>query len=122
MDMTTAVMALLGGILLILIAIRLLIQKHRLLAGSTKIEGKIVGFSGKHTIYKFVYDGKPYTAGSLQRTGSKSKRMNTVEQVHFNPKMPASVVISGNRNVEVNAVFMALFGTLAIAGSILTLF
>lgn len=122
MDKTTAVMALLGGIFLILVAIRLLVQKHRILAGSIEVDGKVVGFSGKHTIYKFVYKGKTYTANSLQRTGDKSKRMSTVETIRFNPKIPASVVISGNRNVEVNAFFMVLFGALAMTGSILTLF
>ncbi len=122
MDNTTAIMALLGGILLILYAVRLLFQKRQILKQGQGIKGKVVGFSGRHAIYRFVYEGKTYTASSLQRISDKSKIMNSVEEVHFNPQIAKSVVIPGNRNVEINAFFMILFGLLAITGGILTIF
>jgi uncharacterized protein involved in tellurium resistance len=34
-----------------------------------KLNGKVVGFSGKNIIYKFVYEGKAW-ASSLQRTSN----------------------------------------------------
>lgn len=122
MDNTTAIMSLLGGILLILYAVRLLVQKRQILNRGLEIKGKVVGFSGRHAIYRFVYEGKTYTASSLQRISNKSQRMNAVEEVRFNPEIPKFVVVPGNRHVEINSSFMILFGLLAITGGILTVF
>ena len=122
MDRNTAVLALLGGLLLIVYAVRLLLQKRNVVKNGETVSAKVTGYNGKHTLYRFMRGDKSMTAYSLQRTGKDPKRVGTVENVFFNPQTPQYVVIPGSKNVELNASFMCLFGVLAIAGGLITLF
>ncbi len=113
MDQTTAVMTLLGGLYLLISALRLVIQKRRIVKNGEDVRAKVSGFEGKHTVYRFMRGDKSITARSLQRTRYDSKRLNTVENVYFNPETPQLVVIAHNSSIELNAAFMALFGIIA---------
>lgn len=114
-------MALLGGILLIVYAARLLAQKRRVVKGGETVRAKVTGYSGKHTLYRFMRGDKSVTAYSLQRTGRDQKRMGAAEDVIFNPQTPQYVVMPGSKNIEINAGLMCLVGALAIAGGLITL-
>ena len=113
MDQTTAVLTVLGGLYLIVSALRVLMQKRRVVKNGETVRAKVAGFEGKHTVYRFMRGDKSITARSLQRTRYDSKRINTVENVYFNPETPQIVVIAHNSSVEINAAFMAIFGILA---------
>lgn len=114
-------MALLGGLFMVLYAIRLVVQKSRIMKNGIAISGRVMGFTGKHTTYRFTHDGKTISANSLQRTPADPKRISTMEDVYFDPKAPQYVVIAKNRGVELNALFMALVGLLATAGGVIGL-
>lgn len=122
MNQTSAVMTLLGGILLIVSALRLVLQKRGVVKNSETVRAKVAGFEGKHTVYRFMRGDQSITARSLQRTRQDAKRLNTIEQVQFNPQMPQVVVIANNNSIEINAVLMTLVGVLAIVGGLVYLF
>ncbi len=121
MDQTTAVMTLLGGMLLMASALRRIIQKRRVVKNSEMVRARVTGFAGRYTVYHFMRGDRSVTVRSLERTRQDGRRLNTLEQVRFNPQMPQAVVIANNSSIEINAVCMALVGILAIAGGLVFL-
>ncbi|HWR22305.1 MAG TPA: DUF3592 domain-containing protein [Feifaniaceae bacterium] len=122
MDQTTAAMTLLGGLYLLISALRLIIQKRRIVKNGENVRAKVSGFEGKHTVYRFMRGDKSITARSLQRTRYDGKRLNTMENIYFNPETPQRVVIAHSGSIEWNAALMAVFGVIAAGYGCFALF